>query len=110
MNVLETDKNFDPYAGRKLYSYLYDLNFEDIDIDLAAHHLFFGELNKAHAFNWITKAKVAAKQSGYSFNEFKNGFDEFYEVFKEFLFNPRRFIYTPVISCRGRKPLNDSTG
>lgn len=110
MDVLETNKNFDPYAGRKLYSYLYDLDFEDIDMDLAAHHLFFGELNETNAFNWITKAKVAAKQSGYSFNEFKDGFDEFYEVFKEFFMNPRRFTYTPVISCRGKKPLNGSAG
>ncbi len=104
MDVLETNKNFDPYAGRKLYSYLYDLNFEDIDMNLAAHHLFFGELNKTNAFNWITKAKVAAKQSGYAFDEFENGFNEFYSVFKNFILNPRRFTYTPVISCRGRKP------
>jgi ubiquinone/menaquinone biosynthesis C-methylase UbiE len=105
MDVLETNKNFDPYAGRKLYSYLYDLNFEEIDVELAAHHLFFGELNETQAFNWITKAKVAGKQSGYAFNEFKGGFDEFYAVFKKFILNPRRFTYTPVISCRGEKPL-----
>lgn len=104
MKMLETHKNFDPYAGRKLYSYLYDLNFEEIDMDLHAHHLFFGRLNRIHAFNWITKAEVAARQSGYDFNEFSGGFDEFYKVFKEFFFNPRRFTYTPVISCRGRKP------
>ena len=110
MDVLVTNKNFDPYAGRKLYSYLYDLDFEDIDVDLAAHHLFFGKLNKKNFFNWITKAKVAAKQSGYDFHEFKGGFSEFYEIFKEFLLNPRRFTYTPVISCRGRKPLNSSAG
>ena len=105
MKVLETRKNFDPYAGRKLYSYLYDLNFEEIDVDMQAHHLFFGQLNRIQTFNWITKAEVAARQSGYDFHEFKGGFDEFYEVFKEFFLDPRRFTYTPVISCRGRKPL-----
>ncbi|MBC2716279.1 MAG: methyltransferase domain-containing protein [Desulfobacteraceae bacterium] len=110
MNELETNKNFDPYAGRKLYSYLYDLNFENIDVDLYAHHLFYGELNQSNIFNWITKAEVAAKQSGYDFNEFKGGFNEFYEVFKEFFLNPRRFTYTPVITCRGRKSLNGSPG
>ncbi len=105
MNELQTNKDFDPYVGRKLYSYLYDLNFEEIDVALDAHHLFFGKMNQANTFNWITKAEVAAKQSGYDFHEFKGGFDEFYEVFKEFFLNPRRFIYTPVISCKGRKPL-----
>ncbi len=110
MDILAANKNFDPYVGRKLYSFLYDLNFDDIDVDLAAHHLFFGELNQTNAFNWITKAEVAAKNSGYDFNEFNGGYDEFYEVFKEFILNPRRFTYTPVISCRGRKPLNGSSG
>jgi len=104
MDVLVNDKNFDPYAGRKLYSYLYDLGFEAIDVNMEAHHLFFGEMNKANMFNWITKAEVAAKQSGYDFSEFKGGFDEFYAVFKDFFLNPRRFTYTPVISCRGQKP------
>ena len=105
MNVFVTNKNFDPYAGRKLYSYLYDLNFDEIDVNLAAHHLFFGKLNQANIFNWITKAQVAAKNSGYEFDEFEGGYDEFYEVFKKFILDPRRFTYTPVISCRGRKPL-----
>lgn len=105
MDVLVNDKNFDPYAGRKLYAYLYDLNFEAIDVDMDAHHLFFGEMNQVNMFNWIIKTEVAAKESGYDFSEFEGGFDEFYEVFKEFFLNPRRFTYTPVISCRGQKPL-----
>lgn len=105
MEMLTRKKNFDPYAGRKLYSYLYDLNFESIDVNINAHHLFFGEVNEVTLFNWFTKAEVAARQSGYDFNEFEGGFDEFYEVFKTFFLNPRRFTYTPVISCRGQKPL-----
>jgi ubiquinone/menaquinone biosynthesis C-methylase UbiE len=108
MDVLVNDKNFDPYAGRKLYAYLYDLGFEDIDVNMQAHHLFFGEMNQTNTFNWITKAQVAARQSGYDFSEFAGGFDEFYQVFKEFFLNPRRFTYTPVICCRGRKPLTVS--
>ena len=103
MDQLETNKNFDPYAGRKLYSFLYDLNFEDIDMDLSAHHLIFGKLNKTDEFNWTTKAKIAVKKSGYDFNEFDGGFDEFFEGFKTFFLDPRRFTYTPVISCRGCK-------
>jgi len=104
MSQLETTKNFDPYAGRKLYSYLYDLNFEDIDMDLSAHHLLFGKLNKTDEFNWTTKAKVAVKNSGYDFSEFPGGFDEFFDEFQAFFLDPRRFTYTPIISCRGCKP------
>lgn len=104
MNQLETRKNFDPYAGRKLYSYLYDLHFDDIDMDLSAHHLIFGNLSKTDQFNWTTKVKVAVRNSGYDFHDYDGGFDEFFEVFKAFFFASRRFTYTPVILCRGCKP------
>jgi SAM-dependent methyltransferase len=105
MNELEKTKDFDPYAGRKLYSYLHDLKYEDITAELSAHHLIFGKLGKTDEFNWITKLKVAAKNSGYTFNEYKGGFNEFFERFTKFFSDPRRFTYTPLISCRGRKPM-----
>jgi len=109
MNELEATKDFDPYAGRKLYSYLHDLSYDEIDADVSAHHLIFGELNKTDEFNWVTKIKIAGKNSGYSFSEFENGFDEFFEEFTNFFSDPRRFTYTPLVSCRGRKPINRST-
>ena len=109
MQKLESTKDFDPFAGRKLYSYLFDLNYEDIDIDISAHHTIFGNLKKTDEFNWITKVKIAGKNSGYDFSEYEGGFDEFFAEFTEFFTNPRRFTYTPLISCRGRKPKNGST-
>ncbi len=105
MESLEKEKDFDPYAGRKLYSYLYDLNYHDINVDLSAHHLIYGRLNKNDEFNWITKVLVAAKQSSYDFyRDFSNGFDGFLEAFKKFFANPRRFTYTPLIACCGKNP------
>ncbi len=105
MHTLEAHADFDPYTGRKLYSYLYDLEFTDIDLKLAAHHLIFGELDSAAAFNWTQKVVVAAQNSGYSFDEYPGGYDEFYQEFESFFKDPRRFTYTPVIVCRGCKPL-----
>ena len=32
MHELQEKADFDPYAGRKLYSYLYDLDYEDLDV------------------------------------------------------------------------------
>ncbi len=104
MKELETKRNFDPFAGRKLYSYLYDLGFEDIDTRLSAHHLIFGKLNETDEFNWTQKIEVAAKHSGYDFGDFDGGFKEFSSAFKSFFSDPRRFTYTPLICCRGRKP------
>lgn len=102
---LEEKKNFDPYAGRKLYSHLYNLGYQDIDMDVAAHHLIFGELKNSDVFNWAKKIEVVPKKLNYRFEEYAGGYEEFMEEFKRFFADPGRFTYTPVISCRGRKPV-----
>jgi SAM-dependent methyltransferase len=104
MSSLEDGADFDPYIGRKLYSFLYDLEFADIDVAVAAHHLIYGKLNEIDAFNWRKKVEVAAKQGGYDFQEYGGDYDAFFREFTEFFSDPRRFTYTPIISCRGRKP------
>ena len=105
MKQLEEKANFDPYVGRKLYSYLHDLGFRDIDVDVTAHHIIFGELKDIDAFNWIKKVEVAPKKIGFQFEEYEGGYEEFQKEFEEFFRNPRRFTYTPLILCRGSKPL-----
>lgn len=105
MKQLEEKANFDPYVGRKLYSYLYDLGFQDIGVDVTAHHIIFGELKDSDAFNWLKKVEVAPKKIGFQFEEYEGGYEEFQKEFEESFRNPRRFTYTPLILCRGRKPL-----
>lgn len=104
MDALQREKNFDPYAGRKLYAYLYDLGFQDIDVELSAHHLFYGQLHDNDAFNWRKKIDIAARNAGYSFAEYPDGIDGFQKESADFFSDPRRFTYTPIIVCRGRKP------
>lgn len=105
MKYLEEKKNFDPYAGRKLYSYLYGLGYQDIDIDVAAHHLIFGKLKNTDTFNWMKKIEVLSKKIHYQFEEYEGGYEEFLVEFERFFTDPRRFTYTPVILCKGRKPI-----
>jgi len=105
MNSLEANENFDFFAGRKLYSYLYDLHYQSIDVNLEPHHLIFGQLTDTDNFNWTKKMEVAAKRSGYEFEDYTGGYDDFVKDFNTFFKNPRRFTYTPVISCKGIKPL-----
>lgn len=104
MGLLETNADFDPFMGRKLYSFLYDLGCEEIDVQLAAHHLIVGQLNDIDAYNWLRKVEVAVQGSGYGFPEYAGGFGEFREEFQTFFADPRRFTYTPLIACRGVKP------
>ena len=101
--TLEKKADFDPYAGRKLYSYLYDMKYEDIDVTIDAHHLIYGELKEVDAFNWTKKVEVGGTFSGYTFDDYEGGYKEFFEEFKKFFSHPRRFTYTPVILCRGKK-------
>lgn len=104
MGALEKDHDFDPYVGRKLYSFLFDLGYRDIAVDVGMHHLIYGKPNEIDAYNWTKKVEVAAKNSGYRFDDYPGGYDEFVEEFKIFFADPRRFTYTPIISCRGSKP------
>src|SRR3990172_4210080 len=105
MKYLEEKMKFDPYMGRKLYSFLCDLGYQDIDADVAAHHLIFGELKDIDAFNWMKKFEVISKKIHFNYEEYEGGYEEFLGEFNRFFVNPRRFTYTPVICCRGRKPM-----
>ncbi len=102
---LEKDADFDPYVGRKLYSFLYDLGYQEINVECSHHHLIYGELNDVDLFNWSQKAKMVAKKSIYSFDEYKGGYKEFISQFARCFKDPRRFAYTPVICSRGQKPV-----
>jgi len=104
MATLDEENNFDTYAGRKLYSYLYDQNFENIEVELMAHHLIYGTARDADIFNWLTKVRVIVEKMQGLFAEYPGGAEAFLQEFKRFFLDPRRFIYTPLIMCKGTRP------
>ena len=104
MQCLEKNCDFDPYVGLKLYSFFYDLGFEDINIEVNPHNLIFGHLKENEKFNWAKKAEIAGRNSGYPFEEYGGDIDAFMEEFDVFFQDPRIFTYTPLIACRGVKP------
>ena len=101
----EQDNNFDSRMGIKLYSFLYDLGFEQIDVTMGPHHLIFGDLKAMDDFNWDRKLEVGGRRTAIPFDDFEGGFEGFKKAFKQFFSDPRRFSYTPYIACRGCKPL-----
>ena len=103
VRAAEIDDNFDPYVGRKLYTYLYELGCEGIDVDLSAHHLIFGNMNTTDNFNFSKKVEAAGKKSFSIFNLYPKGYDEFVVEFKKNFSDPRRFLYTPIICAKGHK-------
>ena len=93
--------DWDPFVGRKLYTYLYDAGYSDISVDVGAQHCIYGELSDTDNMNWLRKLKVAVQRSGYPFDEYEGGFDEFFEEAWSFFNDPRRFTYTPLILTCG---------
>jgi ubiquinone/menaquinone biosynthesis C-methylase UbiE len=105
MERLEAGYNFDPYAGRKLYTYLYDLSYTDIQVQLLPHHLIYGALKPEDHYNWIMKLSVISQKVFGLFEDYPGGQDGFFDDFSKFLNDPRRFIYSPLIMAKGKKPI-----
>jgi SAM-dependent methyltransferase len=104
MHRLEEIHNFDPYAGRKLYAHLFDLGFEQIEVDVEAHHVIYGKTRDVDSYNWTKKIEVIAPHLVDLFETYPGGYERFISDFREFFHDPRRFTYTPLILCKGRKP------
>jgi len=99
---MEEKANFDPYAGRKLYSHLYRLGYGDIGVEAGAHHLIYGELRETDEYNWTRKIEVLSRRLEIGFPGYADA-DEFLADFTAFFRDPGRFTYTPVIAAWGRK-------
>ena len=105
VDVMQRKYNFDPYAGRKLYSYLYDLGYEDIRMDMKAHHLIYGKIKEPDLFNWTKKLEMASRKVPNAFEHYPGGHKKFFADFTRFFNDPRRFTYTPLILCKGIRPI-----
>lgn len=103
MEAVEKKVNFDPYAGRKLYSYLYKLDFVDIKVRAGVHHLIYGDLNAKDAYNWSKKIEIAGKKIKFDFDRYDSGYDGYVAEFNAFFNDPARFTYTPIMCVRGSK-------
>jgi len=108
LSRLETEGNFDPYTGRKLYSWLYRGGYRDIGVFAGAHHLIYGPLNEVDEYNWTRKIEVTARNRGLEIPGYASA-DEFLADFLAFFRDPARFTYTPVIAAWGRYPVPAST-
>ena len=103
MTFMDEKYNFDTYIGRKLYSFLYDHGFEKIEVQLMAHNLFFGEIKEKDIFNISKKIEIAAKKAPEVLDSYSGGYEKFVADFTEYLNDQRRFSYTPLLICKGKK-------
>ncbi len=68
------------------------------------HHLICGELSDKDRWNFWQKLELGARRSGWTFEDYEDGFAGFEKEFKEYFADKRRFCYTPLIISRGVKP------
>jgi len=101
MVILENKHNFDPYMGRKLYSYLYDLGYKNIKVELQANHLIYGDIEDKDFYNWMKKLETISEKVPEAYEDYPGGAKAFYKYMNKFLKNPRRFTYNPLILCKG---------
>src|SRR4030042_2229205 len=101
MNYMDERYNFDTFVGRKLYSFLYDNKFEKIDVELTAHNLIFGEIKDKDIFNLTKKMEMTAKKAEKLINSYPGGYQQFSNDLNNFLIDPRRFTYIPLLLCKG---------
>ncbi len=104
MKKLEEDFDFDPYVGRKLYSFLYDMGFQDIDVRVENHKVSFGKADQFEVYNMLKKVELVPKKINFDFDEYSGGYEGFRQEAETFLSDPRQFSYTPLILSRGVKP------
>ncbi len=104
MAKLDDVYNFDTFAGRKLYAYLYDEGYENIEVELMAHRMIYGKAKKEDDFNWLKKLEIASSRLQGFFDGYRDGKEGFLSDFETFFLNPRRFTYTPLILCKGMRP------
>jgi SAM-dependent methyltransferase len=101
---LEEVTGFDPFAGRRLYGRLYDHGYTEIDVQVGAHNLLFGQVEALVMQNWRQKLCMAIRKAAPPLTLYPGGEAEFLADFEEHFSHPRRFSYAPIIACRGRKP------
>jgi ubiquinone/menaquinone biosynthesis C-methylase UbiE len=105
VRTLQENRLFDPYAGRKIYSFFHRARLEDIRVHFYDHHLFYGELSPADEFNWLSKIDqliVCQEEGTIRFSFDLKGFKQ---RFSEFFRSPGRFSYTPLILVEGKRPI-----
>ncbi len=104
VGTLQENRLFDPYAGRKIYSFFHRARLEGIRVHFYDHHLFYGDLAPTDEFNWLAKIDRLIEHQKEGTIRFPFDLTDFKRKFFEFLRSPGRFSYTPLILVEGRRP------
>jgi len=105
VSEFERLKLWDPYMGRRLYSFYRQSSMREITVHMLPHHLIYGEIKDADYQNM--KMKLDRVCELWKSGSIQLNFDPeiFQREFLEFFKSPDRFSYTPLILVEGVKAL-----
>ena len=103
IGAVERSAVFDFYAGRKLYGYFHAAGYQQINVHMYAHHLFYGALDPNDEYNWTMKLDRLVDLQRQNALDVSFDLTEFRTRMLEFLRSPGRFSYTPLILVEGVK-------
>lgn len=103
VSQLQAAKQWDPYAGRKIYSVFHKHGLANVKVHLSAHHLIYGTADTRDIENWTVKLDQMDKLSSSGILKLSFDFKKFRQNFMKFFQDPSRFSYSPLILVEGVK-------
>ena len=95
---------FDPFVGRKLFSFAQRAGLEHIDVQVESYHLIAGVVGPEILKQWELKLEIAAPQLKKVLGS-ETAAKEHAKRFLEYLRRPDTLTYSTVFTVSGKKPL-----
>lgn len=103
MKALGTS-GFDPFVGRKLFSFAQKAGLENLDVQVECYHLIAGEIAPNLLKQWQLKLEIAEPQMARIFGS-ETEAKKISRRFLEYLSRPDTLTYSTVFTVTGQKPL-----
>jgi ubiquinone/menaquinone biosynthesis C-methylase UbiE len=95
---------FDPFVGRKLFSFAQKAGMQHIDVQVESYHLIAGVVGPEILKQWELKLEIAAPQLTKVLGS-ERAAKEHAQRFLEYLRRPDTLTYSTVFTVSGKKPL-----
>lgn len=95
---------FDPYVGRKLFTWFYRAGLEDLRVTPLPYHCFAGPIPPEHQENWWAKLEVLAPVGARALGS-REAYAQFAAGMQDFLLREDTFTYSTLILVSGKVPV-----
>jgi len=95
---------FDPFVGRKLFSFAHKAGLQHIDVQVESYHLIAGVVAPEILKQWELKLEIAAPQLKKVLGS-EAAAQQHAQRFLEYLRRPDTLTYSAVFTVSGKKPL-----